>query len=53
MDKEILEEKVYYYTDAIEDFNNFQKVLKAKKSLVFMFYLKKIIEQKVVFELIF
>ena len=28
MDKEILEEKVYYYTDAIEDFNNFQKVLK-------------------------
>lgn len=28
MKKEILEEKVYYYTDAIEDFDNFQKVLK-------------------------
>jgi hypothetical protein len=28
MDKNILDPKVYYYTDAIEDFDNFQKVLK-------------------------
>ena len=28
MNKEILDPKVYYYTDAIEDFGNFQKVLK-------------------------
>lgn len=28
MNKDILDPKVYYYTDAIEDFDNFQKVLK-------------------------
>jgi hypothetical protein len=28
MNREILDPKVYYYTDAIEDFNKFQKVLK-------------------------
>lgn len=28
MHKEILEEKTYYYTDAIENFNDFQKTLK-------------------------
>jgi hypothetical protein len=27
MNKEILDPKVYYYTDAIEDFDNFQKIL--------------------------
>jgi hypothetical protein len=33
MNKEILDPKVYYYTDAIEDFDNFQKVLKELDSL--------------------
>jgi hypothetical protein len=33
MNKEILEEKIYYYTEAIEDFDNFQKVLKDLDSL--------------------
>jgi hypothetical protein len=33
MNKEILDPKVYYYTDAIENFDNFQKVLKELDSL--------------------
>lgn len=33
MNKEILDPKVYYYTDAIEDFDNFNKVLKELDTL--------------------
>jgi hypothetical protein len=33
MNREMLDPKVYYYTDAIEDFDNFQKVLKELDSL--------------------
>jgi hypothetical protein len=33
MNKEMLDPNVYYYTDAIEDFGNFQKVLKDLDSL--------------------
>ena len=33
MNKEILDPKVYYYTDAIEDFDNFKKVLKELDTL--------------------
>lgn len=33
MNKEMLDPKVYYYTDAIEDFDNFQKILKDLNSL--------------------